>query len=102
MKSSNRLTFKRDWRLPLFLFFSLEYVCRMSFVWRRNSGLVKLVLGWLVVVFVVVEGLGNSKGVRRVGIHVQYQTEKKYYTCINALLYLSTTIYNYYLNFHGF
>ena len=33
--------------------------------------------GWLVVVFVVVEGLGNSKGVRRVGIHVQYQTEKK-------------------------
>ena len=71
-------------------------MCRISFVWRRNSGLVRLVLGWLVVVFVVVEGLRNSKGLRRVGIHVQYQA------CINALLYLSTTIYNYYLNFHGF
>ena len=35
-------------------------------------GVVRLVLGWLVVVFVVVEGLG----VRRVSIHVQYQTEK--------------------------
>ena len=54
----------------------------MSFVWRRNSGLVRLVLGWLVVVFVVVEGLGNSKEVRRVGIHVQYQVV--YHHCIHV------------------